>query len=277
MKKMIKLALAATLGLGLSGLAQAAIIADGNLSDWGLSNQWTPSGNANGNGTYTHGAYKIYYSVEDYITGNNGQVIPGYGGQAYDAEALYVTWDINTLYIALVTGHDPNTSQNPGANSYGAGDFALNFWSGSSNDGSYEFGIQNTKTIGGSSANVYKTTNTDWNTDPIWNTGAVTSLKNPITGTLQGTASLWIQAQPNSTMGSNANRWIYELSVNRSLFQGLDDPNSKLNVSWTMNCANDIIGSDPTTPVPEPATLALLGLSMPAVAWRRRQQARRQK
>ena len=241
MKKMVKLALVVTLGFGISNLAQAITI-DGTLSDWGLNTTWTPSNNANGNGSYTYGAYKIYYSVEDYTKLDSGQVWPGYGGQAYDAEALYVTWDAANLYIALVTGHNPATAQKPAANSYGAGDFALNFWSGSNNS-SYEFGIKNTKTIGSSSASVYKTTNANWKTDPLWGTGKVTSLKDtPNAGTLKGTADLSIKVGPNN-MGSNANRWIYELSVDRSLFSGLDDPKSKLNVSWTMNCANDVIES----------------------------------
>lgn len=271
MKKIIKLSLTAALVLGLSNTANALLI-DGVLSDWGIGTQWTPSSNADGKGIYQHDGLDIYYTVEDYTSGN-GHIGPGWGGQAYDAEALYVTWDASNLYIALVTGHDPTTAQNPGINSYAAGDFALNFWAGSDN-GSYEFGILNPKAQGNYSASVYNTTNASWNKDPLWSTGTVTSLNNPTNPI--GTATMSIVQGPNN-LGSNANHWIYEMSISRALFSGLDDPGSKLNVSWAMNCANDIIQSDPTTPVPEPATLALLGLSLPAVAWQRRRQARRQK
>lgn len=121
------LLLICALGLGLSAESMAVTITvDGNLSDWGLnwsdsdnSNDWTPTPNMG-----------ISYTVEDYTGGNNrnGQVNPGYGGQAYDAEALYVTWDANNLYIALVTGHSPTTPDSNG--DFGPGDFALAFWDG---------------------------------------------------------------------------------------------------------------------------------------------------
>lgn len=55
------------------------------------------------------------------------RLFPGWGGQAYDAEALYVHLDTSYLYLALVTGLSPNTPNNPAGNSYGPGDFAIDF------------------------------------------------------------------------------------------------------------------------------------------------------
>ena len=62
MKKLLTLSLAVTLGLGLSNAASALVI-DGKLDDWGLTNQWTPSGNVNGQGvgTYQYNGLNIYY------------------------------------------------------------------------------------------------------------------------------------------------------------------------------------------------------------------------
>lgn len=69
----------------------------------------------------------IYSTIEDQVGSGAYYLNPGWGGQAYDAEALYATIIGSKLYIALATGHNPLTRQNPGSNSYGAGDFAIDF------------------------------------------------------------------------------------------------------------------------------------------------------
>ena len=285
MKKLLTLSLAVTLGLGLSNAASALVI-DGKLDDWGLTNQWTPSGNVNGQGvgTYQYNGLNIYYTVEDYISGNSGRVNPGYGGQAYDAEALYVTWDSTNLYIALVTGHNPNTEQDPSMYTYSAGDFALNFWNGASPDSNYEVGIRtphqfsggNPANIGLFTTGVYQTTNDDWLKDPFWHTQAVTSLDmSKLTPQdLLGQASMSIKKGPDSIGLGPKSHWIYEVSVAKSVFGDLLKNNDELNVSWTMNCANDVITVEDDVPVDEPPVWALLGLTLPAMFWRRRRSIR---
>jgi len=297
-KDKVLLTVCATLGLGLSAESMASVIAvDGALSDWGLFTEanpaWSPNNgalmtNAKGSayyadsGSYTHEGHQIYYTIDDYITGGNGFLDPGYGGQAYDAEALYVTWDAAHLYLALVTGHDPNTQQNPRKNTYSAGDFALNFWS-DIDDGAYEFGVRTpnqSDNIGTFKTDIYKTTNDDWLKDPLWNTGAVTSLnmdklkdQKPV-----GQAEMSIKKGPNKIgSGSQASRWIYEVSIEKSVFSNFFGQNKELNISWAMNCANDIILVEDDLPVSvnEPPTWALLGLTLPAVFWRRRRFSKR--
>ncbi|CDH44494.1 hypothetical protein [Candidatus Contendibacter odensensis] len=280
MKKLLTLSLALISGLGLNSAANA-ITVDGGLSDWGLTNQWTPSGNVNGQGagTYQYNGLNIYYTVEDYISGNGGRVDPGYGGQAYDAEALYVTWDSTNLYIALVTGHDPNTKQAGG--DYAAGDFALNFWNGTSPDSNYEVGIRtphqfsggNPANIGLFTTGVYQTTNGDWLKDPFWHTQAVTSLKGGLTP-MSEKATMSIQQGPEKMGAGSGQHWIYEVSVAKSVFGALLKNNDELNVSWTMNCANDVITVEDDVPVDEPPVWALLGLTLPAMFWRRRRSVR---
>lgn len=266
------------LGLGLSVESMAgAITVDGKLGDWGLfagSTTWTPQGNQDGTGKYSHNGLTVYYTVEDYTSGN-GYLNPGWGGQAYDAEALYVTWDAANLYIALVTGHDPNTKQDPGGNTYSAGDFALNSWSGS-DDHTYEFGIRTpnqSNNIGQFSTNVYRTTNDDWLKDPLWHTQAVTSLnmeelegEKPV-----GQANMIIKKGPDKIGFGSKSHWIYEVSVAKTVFRDLLKPGSELDISWTMNCANDVITvRDDIPTIDEPPVWALLGLTLPAVFWRRR-------
>jgi hypothetical protein len=79
----------------------------------------------------------VYATIED-DTGTGAYYLnPGYGGQAYDAEAIYAAIQGNRLFIALATGHDPRTVDNSNANIYAVGDFAIDF----GKDGSYEVGI----------------------------------------------------------------------------------------------------------------------------------------
>lgn len=259
------------LGFGLSAESMAATITiDGKLTDWGLNwsdsdaaNDWVPK-------------LGIYSAVEDHIT-NGSYLDPGYGGQAYDAEALYVTQDDTHLYIALVTGHDPDTLQDPSKNSYSAGDFVLNFWT-DTNDKSYEFGIRTPNrqdtNIGSFTTNVYQTTNENWVKDPLWGTNTPTSLdmSKLSPGDVKGQASMTILKGPDKIgLGPSSSHWIYEISVAKSIF-GTVFSNTHLDVSWTMNCANDVILVEDDLPrgVDEPPMLALFALALPAVFSRRR-------
>ena len=265
------------LGLGLSAESIADVItadvitADGNLNDWGLftagSTAWTPSGDQNGT-NYLYNNLTIYYTVEDYTSGN-GYIGPGWGGQAYDAEALYVTWDAANLYIALVTGHDPTTQNNLSANTYSTGDFALAFWDGGIP--TYTYGIETTGDFG-KKGGIYTVSN--WSKSPLWGGQHITSIS---TGDKVNEANLAISTDPLTNIGTSSTdkHWIYELSAPLSAFG--DIAGKKLSVYWTMNCANDMVEADPTFPtrVDEPPVWALLGLTLPAVFWRRRRSAKR--
>ena len=81
----------------------------------------------------------VYSTVEDQTGGLNDRLEPtgGYGGQKYDAEAMYATYREGKLFIALVTGHDPATFNQPGSNIFAAGDFAFDF----ARNGTYDLGI----------------------------------------------------------------------------------------------------------------------------------------
>lgn len=263
------LLLICALGLGLSAESMAVTITvDGNLSDWGLnwsdsdnSNDWTPTPNMG-----------ISYTVEDYTGGNNrnGQVNPGYGGQAYDAEALYVTWDANNLYIALVTGHSPTTPDSNG--DFGPGDFALAFWDGTGTP-VYMYGIETTGNFG-NKGDIYNVS--EWYKSPYWGGMHITSIKN---ATKIGAANLAISTNPLTNIGTSTHtadqHWVYELSAPLSIFG--DIAGKKLSVYWTMNCANDMIEADPELPahIDEPPVWALLGLTLPALTWRRRRSSKR--
>lgn len=245
------------------------ITVDGNLSDWGLhtngnASDWTPSSTLSPNLQYALDDTRIF----------SGFVNPGYGGQAYDAEALYAYFDNTNLYVALVTGLSPNTVDDPAHNSYAPGDLAFDF----GNDGSFEFGIQ---TTGPNQGNVYQ--GATWNLG-LWdvnggyinNTHLAPDPSHPTsmvdgTGTLVGAAVLEYTNNVIHQMGQySGDHYVLEAAIPLLAFSGFS---GEFLLHWTMNCANDAVQLVSTLPltlphpdingtVPEPATIALLALGM---------------
>ncbi len=239
----------------------SAYVIDANLTDWGVhqngaATDWLPN------------AQTKAWIAEDQTGGQNSRLTPGYGGQAYDVEALYLDYDAQYLYLAMVTGHNPLTPNSGG--SYAPGDFAIDF----GRDGSYEFGIEtlgNDKVQGG----VYRVS--QWGAG-LWGAAdeGPTSI---LSGNLLGLAEVAYSTNGISNMGvyTADTHFIYEVRIPTSLFSvywGRDD----FNVHWTMNCANDSlqVGALHAEPIPEPGTLALFPLGLISMVWlaRHRRRAR---
>lgn len=258
-------------GLLLLGAASAsqAIAVDGNLADWGLifsgaAADWTTS---------QAGVLSV---VDDQGGGSGAFLGPGWGGQAYDAEAMYMTWNSNALYIAMVTGHNPATVQNPAGNSYGRGDFAFDF----NLDGTWDFGFATANRSGGiTQGGLYRTTNANWSYG-LWSADGVPGPSTDATGLTGGTfaalGTLVISGAQTGMGALGGNHWIYELAIPVSAFGALWDtqgPNTAFDVTWTMLCANDILRLDPpipSVPVPGTAGLAAAGLAGLGLLRRRR-------
>ena len=244
--------------LGACATSQA-ITVDGNLADWGLSF----SGSASDWFTTKPGVLSV---VEDQSGGRGAFLNPGWGGQAYDAEAMYMTWNTSHLYVAMVTGHNPATINNPAGNSYGRGDFAFDF----NLDGSWDFGFATANRTGGiAQGSLYQTTNANW-AYGLWSgpgvQGPSTDAVALTGGTLAATGSLVISGLQTNMGALGGNHWIYELAIPVSAFGVLWDaqgPNKAFDLTWTMLCANDILRLDPpvsNVPVPGAAGLTLAGL-----------------
>ncbi|GHU33341.1 hypothetical protein AGMMS50256_25080 [Betaproteobacteria bacterium] len=215
----------------------------------------------------------VYSVVEDQTGGPNTFLAPGYGGQDYDAEAMYAAYRDGKLFIALVTGHNPLTPDDPSGNVFAAGDFALDF----GKNGSFDLGINVVNNFdGGRLGGVYK--NPEW-AYGLWDaSGNEVSLGSAAADrahptSLTGGERIGQVASSNYTTtdvtGYGAyqgdKHFFYEISLDIALLVEAGWMGDAFDIHWTQNCANDnillavgAVGAD----VPEPGSLALLGVGM---------------
>jgi len=212
--------------------------------------------------------------------GEDGQVGPGAGGQAFDAEYLYYKQDGNTLSIGLQAGFNLVTgyvydSVNP--KHYYAGDLALSF---DGDTGTYEYGVDfglftrdyqldNVDMSGGTtgidSAGFYDVSS--WNTD-VYSGHSIASPFAIDGGAI--VASLSDNSSGSGVTGGEMSYWRTVSFDIGGLGLGTD-----LDVHWTMNCGNDFInGSGTLTSVSEPSILGLMMMSLFGMGWANRRRKR---
>lgn len=247
------------------------ITVDSDLKDWlGAA----PSGNSTIDWTPRADA-AIKWMVEDQ-TGGNRYLDPGWGGQDYDAEAIYVNRSATHINIAIVTGRAPD------AGGYVAGDIAIDFGL----DGIYEIGVVTLGDgVGLGSANAVYEVST-WNYG-LWTAPAVAGdptstafgLDHPTTiaaGNKIGDATLSYApfAYNGSTglglgeYGDPGKHYVIEAAIPLALL-GQELGSQAFMVHWTMACANDFVQIDPPGAVPVPASLGLLALGLIPLIGRR--------
>ncbi len=251
--------LTATLAL-LVSLSAAAYTIDGDLTDWNINKD-----------TYISGKTLKGYSKDLDSTGTD-QVFPGWGGQAYDAEALYVDMDSSTLYLAMITGHNPAWKNETvsGVQMWAPGDFLIDF----DRDGSFEYGI---KTTGDFEGWLFRVVASDLQRGLFvkgpdnFNRDAVSILDNH--GTKVGAAAGMLKTSgPFTGYGAvkGDEHYAYEASIDINLFDRAFW-GKEFDVQWAMQCGNDVIWADPPGGiVPEPMSLALFGIAFAGLGLSRR-------
>ena len=251
-------AVAMVFGLMAGQASGVTIAVDGDASDWGItlgsgtSAQWTPLPGVQG--------YWDWGNGEDYISGGGGYLDPGWGGQDYDAEALYFTYDATYAYFGVATGFPPT-----GIGSGRPGDIAIDFGC----DGVWDFGIETT-----GSPNVkgglYETTNHDWKT-PSHSVSFPSELKNLSSSYLAWTPDF---ANLVYTTSASGGHYFIEAAVPLASLPLSDTQSTPLKAHWTMSCGNDVVETGrmqytppPSPPdlIPEPATCTVLGSGLLAM------------
>jgi len=236
-----------------------AISVDGDLSDWGVTA-----------GTDWDADLGVASLVEDYVgygssayvySGDGaGYVGPGYGGQDFDMEAMYllVDGDSHMCYLAISTGVEQAGSQ---------------AWNGHQGAGDvfFDFGLDSTwdTAVIASGANAGQLW-TGFSTINAWPypQGSPWVVSG---GTSAGAAS-FVYADDASAADHN----VIELAYLMSDDQWAAFMAGGVRAHWTMQCGNDIgeVTFDPTlvppSVVPEPSSCALMGLGLACVLMRRK-------
>lgn len=232
-------------------LAQTYVI-DGSISDWAINPTTLRSSTARGQ------------TFEDQTGASTGVYLgPQYGGQVYDAEAIYVDWNLTTLYVGILTGMPP-THVN-----YSPGDilFDFNYSPIDSNLGSTstpDYGLVLTTHMGLTPGNLYQ--GTTW----LQGEAAASSMYAVAvkTGTVVGTSStvsMVYAATPITGLGAYTTdaHYFIEAAVPLSAFGSLwtsEGLSQSLEIRWGPTCANDLISVGLAATVPEPSTWAGVGL-----------------
>lgn len=209
----------------------AAINVNGYLDDWGVApgpygaSDWNP---------FSGVQYTVEDQYKDYLT-------PGYGGQKFDAEAIYFERSGGNVHIAIVTGH-PSTGwagETPGDIFFDLGD-------------GKKFGL---KTTGANAGKFYL--NPSWNKSILWGGNIMTTMVDG-TGLEMGLTD-FIYAHTYYGDGLANDHWVMEMSIPEWYFG--TDASGEGSMRWTETCGNDYIDLT-VVHTPEPATMSMLGLGL---------------
>lgn len=275
---------------------------DGSLSEWGVTllnnNQSNLNHNlAPGDSSQACIQQNNFFQCEDTDDlSNSYYVSPVWGGQNYDVEFLGMAMQGNILYFGIGSGLRPDN----GLRSYSPGDLFLRINGNQyviemgggvagatggthqvqGSPGSY-YVVENPGTVGGSAVTLGTNTLNNQVAGSVWSIGQGTTTNGigligaykPVQfeaangQTPLGIAQLF--ATLNETPASYNQHSVWELAVDLSIFGiGAGQPFNVDEARWGPACYNDVLAV--SSVVPEPGTLALLGLGLLGIGVLRR-------
>jgi hypothetical protein len=250
----------------LTGAASAAIVVDGNLSDWGVS---IADNNVHNYSLFgpSIGLLSSFEEDQNDAAGLSATLGPNLGGQDYDAELMAVAYDNYTLYIAISTGQRPDN----GFTYFGPGDIRIETSGGTYwlEVGGGQGGGVGTLITAGAVGSTY-TLKSNGETQSYANAAAlqtagsvwtgVTSILDPIApqGPTQfaingGSTSVGTASYAYTRNSQTTQHAFIEAGLNIAMFNG----ETIESIHWRPGCGNDEVDVCVNL-VPEPATMSLL-------------------
>lgn len=207
---------------------------------------------------------------------------PGRGGQLYDIEQIFYYFDDadtnnltgGTLHIGLVTGFPAAGDPLLG---YYAGDLFLDFGNTGTYSHAVAVGTENTPENNGGARFGLAWGNSQ---APNWSiiSADLFPISDPYRVDENQPGAIAIGGVSVAWGGQGVHNFLEVTLAIDGIFEEVltNDQNGGLGIHWTQGCGNDVIDvrdDTPFAPVPEPATMVLLGMGVLGIALRARKPA----